>query len=156
MASPLLKKSGMEREVNAVESEFQMTVVDDNARSIQILMNECSSKDHLFNLFCWGNLKSLVGDGDYDKLWDDLKKFYNEQYSADRMRLAVQVKTKDGLAEVRSWVEEYFGAIGNKGLGLQDFSKMSRAGPNSPLCGALPFAGCENELICSESHTDRN
>ena len=95
MEAPLLKKSGMEREINAVESEFQMSSVDDNVRTIQILMNECSSKDHLFRLFAWGNMKSLAGEEDYDKLWDDLKKFYNEQYSSDRMKLVVQVKTKD-------------------------------------------------------------
>ena len=72
------------------------------------------------------------------------------------MKLVIQVKTKDNLKEVRSWVEEYFSLIKNKKLGKQDFSKKSRAGPKSPICGTLPYSGCENELLFSESHTDRN
>ena len=33
---------------------------------------------------------------------------------------------------------------------------MSLAGPKSPVCGKLPYAGNEHEVIFSESYTDRN
>ena len=41
------------------------------------------------NKFSWGNLKSLTYDKDPEKLWEDLKEFYINQYSADRMKLVV-------------------------------------------------------------------
>lgn len=91
-ASPVLAKEAMEREINAIESEFKMCFPDDNIRILQILMSNTADKDHVFNRFCWGNLKSLYGDNP-DTLWDDLKKFYDTYYSAERIRLVVQVKT---------------------------------------------------------------
>ena len=88
-ASPLLCKEAMEREINAVESEFKGVVTDDNLRLIEIVKKTLQSDKHIFTTFAWGNLKSLVEDEDMDALWDDLQKFYDEYYSADRMKLVI-------------------------------------------------------------------
>ena len=42
----------------------------------------------------WGNKKSLL-KADKDQLWNDLKTFFDEQYSADRIKLVIQVKTNN-------------------------------------------------------------
>ena len=79
-------------------------------------MNE-SEPGHVFNRFPWGNIASLKGDTDYESLHEDLKKFYEEYYSSDRMYLVIQTKTSDNFKSIRSSVEEYFSRIKNKKLG---------------------------------------
>lgn len=53
-----------------------------------------------------------------ESLWDDLKQFYESQYSADRLRVVIQVKTSDDMAELREWVTRSFSVIENKAYGL--------------------------------------
>ena len=92
-------------------------------------MNESKNSDHIFRTFPFGNLKSLNAIGDYDKLREDVSNFYKTHYSADRMKLVVQVKTKDRMAAVKKWVKESFSRIPNKNLGKQNFSKICRSNP---------------------------
>ena len=72
-----------------------------------------------------------------DTLWDDLKDFYESQYSADRLKVVIQVKTEDDMAELRTWVTESFGVIENKSFGFQDFSRIPKQGlaPESQVVG---------------------
>ena len=148
--SPLLKEDAMDREINAVESEFRMCFPDDNVRALQIMSNETADKKHIFNRFAWGNLQSLKGQN-AENLLSDLKEFYDATYSADRTKLVIQVKSSDNLQEVRSWVEESFSIIPNKKLGLQDFSKNV-----TDYTGKLPFDGNENEMLVMNTVTDLN
>ena len=69
-----------------------------------------ASKNHLINRFTWGNLKSLKTHKP-GELLKDLRKFFDEQYSADRMKLVIQVKTEDGMRELKSKVEEIFSIV---------------------------------------------
>ena len=146
----------MDREINAIESEFKMCFPDDNVRILQILMSNTADKGHVFNRFPWGNLKSLKGSNP-DSLMDDVKKFYDTYYSAERIRLVVQVKTQDNLEELTQWVTESFSIIENKGLGLQDFSQYASTGqkePESTIKG--PFEGVENRIVFVDSYQDMN
>ena len=156
MESPCLEKSTMETEINAVESEFKMVQVNDNARSLQVLQNECSSKDNVFCCFAWGNNDSLRGNGDNEALWNQLRKFHAEKYSADRMKLVIQAKTKDNLKELKGWVEKYFGTITNKNFGPQDFADRSLLSPKQLACGNQPYAGNEHEMLFAQSYQDTN
>ena len=70
----------------------------------------------MFNRFAWGNHKSIKGQ-DEETLWDDLRSFYENNYSADRITVVIQVKTNDDMQEVRKWVTKSFGSIENKNLG---------------------------------------
>ena len=92
-------------------------------------------------------MKSLKGES-AESLWDDLKCFYNCNYSADRLRIVIQVKTSDDLAELRTWVTESFGMIENKNLGVQDFSKR--------VAGVMPFNGNRDEMILMNTIADSN
>ena len=65
-----------------------MCYPDDNTRMVQVLQAETAHKEHIFNKFCWGNLVSLKGKNE-ETLWDDLKSFYDEHYSADRIHLVI-------------------------------------------------------------------
>ena len=85
---PLLKREAMDREIKAVENEFQGTYVSDWCRIEQLLNEHTADKNHPLNCFAWGNLKSLKGENE-DSLWDDLKNFYNTLYSADRLRVVI-------------------------------------------------------------------
>ena len=103
--------------MQAVESEFQMCYPDDNTRLVQILQEETFHKDHIFNRFLWGNLVSLRGE-DEATLWDDLKAFYEEHYSAERVALVVQVKTRDHCKELSEWIKESFKVVPNRQKGI--------------------------------------
>ena len=81
---------------------------------------------HLMNSFGWGNLKSLENEHK-ETLWEDLRLFYEREYSADRLKVVIQVKTEDDLAELRTWVTESFSIIENKCLGLQNFSLLQKS-----------------------------
>ena len=52
------------------------------------MLNE-SEPGHVFQCFPWGTIDSLKGKGEYEELHVDLKKFYEEMYSADRMYLVI-------------------------------------------------------------------
>ena len=107
---PRLNPDAIEREINAIESEFKMITQDDYGRILRVFMSTSKDKDHIFNRFMWGNKKSLLKDG-RDKLWDDLKQFFQKQYSPDRMKLVIQVKTNDDMVELKKWVIESFRII---------------------------------------------
>ena len=69
----------------------------------------------------------------------DLEKFYSEHYSADRMKLVIQVK-KDNMKDIRLTVERAFGGIKDQNLGPQDFKnelskKMDEPSMNKLLKG---------------------
>ena len=73
------------------------------------------------------------------------------------MKLAVQVKTKDNMAEVKKWITESFSKIDNIGrFGWRDFSKLSKSGSESTTCGTMPFDGTYNEIIFSDSENEGN
>ena len=68
------------------------------------------------------------------------------------MKLVIQVKTKDNMQEIKNWVTGSFSKIDNIGThGKQDFSKLSKLGPESQTCGTMPFEGTYNEIIYSDS-----
>lgn len=67
----------MEREIKAVESEFQGVYTSDGSRMWQLLGEHTKYKDHLINCFSWGNLQSLLNGNEMKNeshlLWADLK-----------------------------------------------------------------------------------
>ena len=65
-----------------------------------MLCSNTSDKKHIYNRFTWGNIKSLT-EKNPDTLIDDVRKFFNEHYSSDRMKLVIQVKTDDNMKELK-------------------------------------------------------
>ena len=117
---------------------------------IQIAMENTFHQDHIFNVFAWGNAKSLkVQEA---QLLPDLKKFYETNYAPDRIAIVVQVKTDDNCATLRKWVEGTFGMIQKPKFGIQDFAKVQRDGQLSgEAVGQLPYKGNEDEIIIINS-----
>lgn len=112
-ADPLLNKEAMSREIKAVESEFQGNYPYDSSRMWQ-LIGETAHKESKLNCFAWGNNKSLLGTNSLEEaaetLWQDVKDFYKNQYSAERTTVVVQVGG-ESLETLREWVTESFGQI---------------------------------------------
>ena len=89
---PLLLPDAVEREMNAIESEFQLNKNSDGCRHSELLCRTSRKiEDHPFATFSWGNLKSLR-DEPTQKGVDaltELRKFYDRYYYAANQRLVV-------------------------------------------------------------------
>ena len=120
LKDPLLKEDAQEREIKSIESEYEVNYPYDSSRRFQLLCSNTSSKNHLLNRFTWGNIKSLKSHKP-EELLKDLRAFFEEQYSADRMKLVVQMKTEDDMAEVKKNVIEIYSQMLNRGFGKQNF-----------------------------------
>jgi nardilysin len=104
--SPLMLRDSMEREMQAVESEFQNNRNDDDTRIMQLcasLANGCVST------FTWGNLKTLKDGINSDKLYSMVHDFRKKHYVANRMSLCVESSLP--LEDQQKLIEENFSAI---------------------------------------------
>jgi nardilysin len=80
--SPLLLESSVERELNSIESEFQLVKNSDGSRCQHLMSHTCgyTPSDHPFAKFSWGNLESLQ-EAPKRKNVDpmvELRKFYDK------------------------------------------------------------------------------
>ena len=106
--NPLFTEEYTAREVNAVNSEHQKNIMNDNWRQFRI--SSLFTKDgHPEQKFGTGNLETL---GDITR--DELIEFYNRHYSANRM--GVSLLSTHSLEEMESWCREYFSLIKNHNL----------------------------------------
>lgn len=107
--SPLIKAEAMEREVQAVDSEFEEHLQSDDARLSQLQCNT-AHEHHPFNCFSWGNRKSLsepVARG--VDMRSKLLKMYEDYYHAGRMKLTVI--SGESLETLKEWVIELFSGL---------------------------------------------
>ncbi len=105
--APLFDEAYVERERNAVESEFRLKIKDDSRREWEVF-GEQLNPAHPLARFSVGDLQTLA-DRDNDLVRDDLLEFYKQYYSADRMVLAVL--GKESLDELEGAVRERFSAV---------------------------------------------
>ena len=87
-SKPLLCEDSVDREINSIESEFQMVSSNDIVRILQTLQSNTADPNNIFNRFQWGNKHSLRSERE-DDLLTDLRSFFDNQYSADRMKLVI-------------------------------------------------------------------
>lgn len=85
--APRFDEAYVEREMNAVEAEFQMGLRSDPRRGLDVLQT-VMNPDHPFSQFTVGNLETLA-DRPEAPIRDDLLRFYEQHYSANKMRLVV-------------------------------------------------------------------
>jgi secreted Zn-dependent insulinase-like peptidase len=122
--APLLSPEYVEREKNAVHSEYQMQTKDDGWRGMtaaKLLMNP----EHPLSRFSIGSLDTLTGE-----VQSALLAFWREQYSADQMSLVVL--GPESLDSLEQLVRERFTSIEDRNLGPDEPSKAIFAD------GALP------------------
>ncbi|KAF6174379.1 hypothetical protein GIB67_027850 [Kingdonia uniflora] len=87
--SPLVKAEAMERELEAVDSEFNQALQNDGCR-LQQLQCHTSGSGHPFNRFFWGNKKSLVDAMDKGiDMREQILHLYKESYNGSLMKLVV-------------------------------------------------------------------
>lgn len=103
--SPLMSIESMEREMEAVESEFQSNAIDDEVRVAQIY---CSLvvNTHPASNFIWGNLDTLKHEISKEKLYEKLHVFKKRNYVAEKMFLCIQSSVD--MARLERTVMKYF------------------------------------------------
>ncbi|XP_062015167.1 nardilysin-like [Rosa rugosa] len=107
--SPLVKIEAMEREVQAVDSEFNQVLQNDACR-LEQLQCHTASPGHPFNRFAWGNKKSLSNAMEKGiNLREQILKLYRDYYHGGLMKLVVI--GGESLDVLENWVLELFGNV---------------------------------------------
>lgn len=104
---PLFNTAYVDREKNAVNSEYQARIRDDNRR-ITDVYRELYHSNNPAATFSVGNLSTLA-DNQNSKVRDDLLKFYEQHYSANTMTLVVL--GRESLPALQTMVEQFFSAV---------------------------------------------
>lgn len=107
--SPLFSSEYVDRERNAVHSEYQARIKSDARRSYYAI-KQVQNPEHPSSKFATGSLETLK-DSEQQSLRDALITFYKTHYSANIMSLVVL--GKEPLSELQSWVDPLFKAIPN-------------------------------------------
>ncbi|XP_052777414.1 nardilysin-like isoform X2 [Mya arenaria] len=108
----LLLKDAVDREIQAVDSEFQERVPSDDDRLCQI-MADTAKPGHPMSKFLLGNLESLkkMPEEKNIDVYGRLRDFYERYYTAQYMTLAVH--SKHNLDKLEKWTRESFSGIRN-------------------------------------------
>ena len=106
--SPLFQEEYVQREKNAVDSEYKMQVKEDGWRAFAV-RKTASNPQHPISSFNIGTLETLGGD-----VHKALLAFFRNNYSANRMGLVVL--TNETLAEMQPWILDIFSRIENRNL----------------------------------------
>lgn len=115
---PTFDAALVDKERNAVDSEYRLKLQDDVRRSYQV-HKETVNPAHPFAKFSVGNLETL-GDRPGRELRSELIAFYEQHYSADRMALVLLAPAP--LDQLEAWAKCYFSPILNRNLGMPRLS----------------------------------
>jgi len=105
--APLFSPEYVEREKNAVHSEYRARIRSDGRRAFEA-RQQAMNPEHPMASFAVGSLETLA-DREDATVRDELLRFYRRHYSADLMTLAVV--GKEPLDRLRRWVSERFAAV---------------------------------------------
>ena len=109
--APLLSSEYVDREINAIESEFRSRIENDVRRRIDA-EKEVLNQSHPYTQFQGGNLATL-GIETGTPIRQELLNFYQKNYSAGLMSLVVY--GKESVDQLQDWVETRFKTIPNTG-----------------------------------------
>ncbi|GLJ05210.1 hypothetical protein SUGI_0013800 [Cryptomeria japonica] len=107
LTSPLVKAEAVQREIEALDSEFAQALKCDNDRLVQVQCHTAAA-GHPLNRFIWGNKETLMAKG-VDNIRRELLDFFNEYYVAGHMKLAVI--GGESLDMLEEWVMQLFGNV---------------------------------------------
>uniref|UniRef100_A0A8C2HUJ2 Nardilysin a (N-arginine dibasic convertase) n=1 Tax=Cyprinus carpio TaxID=7962 RepID=A0A8C2HUJ2_CYPCA len=118
---PLMIEDAIDREVEAVDSEYQLAKPSDSHRK-EMLFGSLAKPNHPMSKFCWGNAQTLKTEPKEKNInvYKRLREFWKRYYSAHYMTLAVQ--SKESLDTLEEWVREIFSQVPNNGQPKPDFS----------------------------------
>jgi secreted Zn-dependent insulinase-like peptidase len=109
---PLLQEEYVEREKNAVHSEYKAFIKSDARRYLDVLKEQTNPR-HPFSKFTVGNLATLAEQGE-ESLRSAAVDFYQQYYSANAMSLVVL--GKEPVDELAQWVKQKFSPVPNRHL----------------------------------------
>uniref|UniRef100_A0A2R5LLC9 Putative secreted/periplasmic zn-dependent peptidase n=1 Tax=Ornithodoros turicata TaxID=34597 RepID=A0A2R5LLC9_9ACAR len=112
--APLMRKESMDRELQAIDSEFQLNLPSDSCR-LQQLLGSLSCKGHPMCKFMWGNTRTLkeMPQNEGIDVHAELRKFFDDHYSTEVMTLTVQ--SRYSLDEMEAMVKERFSLVPQRG-----------------------------------------
>ncbi len=110
--NPLFTESLVERERNAVHSEYTAKIKEDGRRYFDAL-KQVVNPQHPFSKFTVGNLETLNGE----ELADEVRQFWVDHYSANLMTLAVV--GREPLDDLERMVSQRFSPIIDRRLTRQ-------------------------------------
>ncbi|MBT4288337.1 MAG: hypothetical protein HOD92_13460 [Deltaproteobacteria bacterium] len=112
--SPGFYPDFVDREINAVHSEYQKSLKNDGNRIYQVF-KETANPKHPITKFGMGNRTTLQdSDGKSEQLYQDLLRFYQTHYSANMMKLVLL--GIEPLDQLEQYLAKYFSKIVNKQL----------------------------------------
>ncbi|XP_051803517.1 nardilysin-like [Acanthochromis polyacanthus] len=122
---PLMIEDAIDREVEAVDSEYQLARPSDSHRK-EMLFGSLAKPGHPMSKFCWGNAQTLKHEPREKQIntYQRLRDFWRRYYSAHYMTLAVQ--SKESLDTLEQWVREIFIKVPNNGEPRADFSHLQQ------------------------------
>uniref|UniRef100_A0A8C7NN26 Nardilysin a (N-arginine dibasic convertase) n=1 Tax=Oncorhynchus mykiss TaxID=8022 RepID=A0A8C7NN26_ONCMY len=120
---PLMIRDAIDREVEAVDSEYQLAKPSDSHRK-EMLFGSLAKPGHPMGKFGWGNAQTLKTEPRKKKInvYKRLRSFWKRHYSAHYMTLTVQSKEK--LDTLEEWVKEIFSGVPNNAQPKPDFSEL--------------------------------
>ena len=117
--APLFNDAYVDREKNAVHSEYQARIRDDSRRLADVY-RELYHSNNPAATFSVGNLATLA-DSPGTAVRDDLLTFYRQHYSANTMTLVVI--GRESLPELQAMVEQFFSQVPNHKLQIDQAAK---------------------------------
>ncbi len=109
--APLFDSDFVQREMNAIDSEYRMGIREDSRR-LHDVTRETVDPDHPHAKFSVGNLSTLA-DREDDPVRDAVIGFYEHNYSAGIMTLAIV--GAEPLERLEAMVRSRLGKVGNTG-----------------------------------------
>ncbi|WP_428771681.1 insulinase family protein [Vibrio sp.] len=110
--APLFNPEALDKERQAVDSEYKLKLNDDSRRLYQV-HKETINPAHPFSKFSVGNMETLA-DRHQVSIRDEIVAFHQQHYSADLM--TVTLVGPHSLDEMQLWLEGKFAAISNQQL----------------------------------------
>ncbi|KAM7162054.1 nardilysin-like [Macrochelys suwanniensis] len=122
---PLMIRDAIDREVEAVDSEYQQARPCDANRR-ELLLGSLARPGHPMKKFFWGNAETLKHEPKKSNtdIYTRLRDFWQHYYSAHYMNLVVQ--SKETLDTLEKWVKEIFSQIPNNGLPKPNFGHLTQ------------------------------
>ncbi len=117
--APLFTEDLVQREKNAVHSEFTGKVREDSRR-FWSARRRGFNQDHPMSGFSTGNLDTLA-DREGSNIRDELISFYNRFYSSNIMSVAII--GREPLDQLEKWAREKFSAVPNRNASKQKFDR---------------------------------
>ncbi len=110
--APLFNAEALDKERQAVDSEYKLKLNDDSRRLYQV-HKEVINPRHPFAKFSVGNLETL-GDREGSSIRDEIIAFHGQQYSSDLMTLVLI--GEQPLEQLEAWTRDKFSHITNRHL----------------------------------------